>query len=33
MTWLSAGDEAAEAVYRKIGFRTVGVQSNYIDAN
>jgi ribosomal protein S18 acetylase RimI-like enzyme len=32
MAWLSAGDEAAEAVYRKIGFRKVGVQSNYIDA-
>ena len=32
MAWLSAGDEIAEAVYRKIGFRRVGVQSNYIDA-
>ena len=32
MAWLSAGDETAEAVYRKIGFHTVGVQSNYIDA-
>jgi ribosomal protein S18 acetylase RimI-like enzyme len=32
MAWLSAGDEAAEAVYRKIGFRCVGVQSNYIDS-
>jgi predicted GNAT family acetyltransferase len=32
IAWLSAGDDAAEAVYRKIGFRRVGVQSNYIDA-
>jgi predicted GNAT family acetyltransferase len=32
LAWLSAGDDAAEAVYRKIGFRGVGVQSNYIDA-
>lgn len=27
--WLSAGDETAEAVYRRLGFRTVGTQANY----
>jgi len=29
--WLSAGDEAAAALYAKIGFRRVGVQLNYAD--
>jgi hypothetical protein len=29
--WLSAGEAAAEAAYRKIGFRGAGVQVNYMD--
>jgi predicted GNAT family acetyltransferase len=31
LAWLSAGDEAAHATYRKIGFHPVGMQLNYID--
>ena len=30
--WLSAADEAARALYRKVGFQDAGVQLNYIDA-
>jgi ribosomal protein S18 acetylase RimI-like enzyme len=29
--WLSAGNDIAEAVYRRIGFRDAGDQLNYID--
>lgn len=29
--WLSAGDDAARAVYEKIGFRAAGTQLNYVD--
>ena len=31
LAWLSAGDEAAHATYRKIGFHPVGMQLNYIE--
>lgn len=31
LAWLSAGDEAAHAVYAKIGFRDAGAQMNYWD--
>jgi predicted GNAT family acetyltransferase len=31
VAWLSAGESAAEAAYRKIGFRGAGVQVNYLD--
>jgi len=31
LAWLSAGNEAAHGVYRKIGFHDAGVQLNYID--
>jgi ribosomal protein S18 acetylase RimI-like enzyme len=30
--WLSAGDDTAQAVYRKIGFCVAGVQLAYVDA-
>lgn len=33
MAWLSAADEAAKAVYQKIGFQMVGMQLNYIEAD
>lgn len=29
--WLSAGGNVAQAVYEKVGFRTAGVQLNYIE--
>jgi hypothetical protein len=29
--WLSAADEAARALYAKVGFQDAGVQLNYID--
>lgn len=31
LAWLSAGDGAAHATYRKIGFQPVGMQLNYIE--
>lgn len=31
LAWLSAGDEVAQATYRKIGFHPVGMQLNYIE--
>ena len=31
IAWLSAGEAAAEAAYRKIGFKSAGVQANYMD--
>ncbi len=32
VVWLTTGDAAAEAVYRKIGFRPAGVRLHYTDA-
>jgi ribosomal protein S18 acetylase RimI-like enzyme len=31
LAWLSAGDAAAEAVYTKVGFRTIDTRFNYIE--
>jgi predicted GNAT family acetyltransferase len=31
LAWLSAADSIAEAVYRRIGFRTIASRLNYID--